>query len=92
MLASVWQNLPFQLDTTDDGFTSPVDALIVINELNAPEVSDSQGRLPATKPAHRPFFDADGDQFVAPLDALLVINLLNAQEGTLRVIGALAND
>ena len=54
---------------------SPLDALLIINELN-----NSGSRLlspPAEDLAPPPFIDVNGDNFVAPLDALLVINHLN---------------
>lgn len=92
LLTSAWQNAPYALDVTDDGFTSPVDALVIINELNARTIADAQGRLPSTKPPHQPFFDTDGDTFVAPRDALIAINLFNAGEPTLRVTAGLARD
>jgi hypothetical protein len=59
---------PFDID--HDGQISPVDALMIINSLNA------VGARPLT--ASEAFFDASGDNYLSPLDALLVINHLNA--------------
>ena len=70
-----WQNAVFPVDVTDDGIVSPLDALLIINELN-----NSGARLlspPDEDNAPPPFIDVNGDNFVAPLDALLVINYLN---------------
>ena len=58
------------MDTNNDGFVSPSDALLIINYMNAGGA--------AVPPAGAPFLDVNGDGFVAPNDALLVINYLNA--------------
>ena len=75
-----WMNTDDAFDVNDDGATSAIDALLVINDLN---LRDSR-RLP-TGPAGAEnlfgFLDASGDGFVSPLDALLVINRLNADAG-----------
>jgi hypothetical protein len=73
-----WQNPVNRLDVNNNGDVVPLDALLVINELNDPEYSDPEtGRLPpAPDPVPR-FVDVDGDGFVAPRDALLIINFLN---------------
>jgi hypothetical protein len=74
-----FSNLRNPLDVNDDTAVSPVDALSVINSLNAHgsrKVSQysvaANGQLPGG------FVDVNGDGFVAPLDALMVINFLNA--------------
>ena len=74
-----FSNLRNPLDVNDDSWVSPVDALSVINSLNANgsrPVSQywmaANGQLPGG------FIDVNGDGFVAPLDALMVINFLNA--------------
>ena len=59
-------------DTNGDGVVSPVDALQIINALNA-DRSDSQSSQSLAAS------DIDGDGETTPLDALLVINQLNAQ-------------
>jgi hypothetical protein len=53
------------LDSSLDGLVSPIDALLVINFINA-RSDDPTANL-----------DTDGDGLVAPIDALLVINYLN---------------
>ncbi len=78
VLGSVWQNYGSPLDVNDDGQISPLDALLVINEINQRHFSASDGRLPAEQPiADGGYFDTNGDNFAAAIDALLVINSLN---------------
>ena len=63
-------------DVSGDGRISPLDALLVINRLNAGsprEVPD----LMVEYDAPAPYWDVNDDRYVTPLDALSVINLLN---------------
>lgn len=63
---------PFDIDA--DGAVAPLDALLVIIELN----SRGSRKLEApTVASIEQFVDANGDGYVSPLDALLVINHLN---------------
>ena len=76
VIPASWTNPTDNLDVNNDGFLSPIDALLVINQLNRsgttqPARPSLLGDLPA------PFRDSNGDSFVSPLDALLVINRLN---------------
>ncbi|MEM7311586.1 MAG: GEVED domain-containing protein, partial [Planctomycetota bacterium] len=69
-------------DVNNDGIVSPIDALLIINELNNPQVSDpNNGALSLDEDdlpgENGPFLDVNGDGFVSPIDALLVINRLN---------------
>lgn len=67
-----WQNLHWPLDVNSDTQISPIDALLVINDLN------THGFRPLSAPSQGPpFIDVNGDGFVSPLDALLVINYWN---------------
>ncbi len=67
-----WQNLRDPLDVNDDSYISPIDALLVINDLN------KRGARPLVEPSTGPpFLDVNGDGSVGPLDALLVVNYLN---------------
>lgn len=59
-------------DVNSDGVTSPLDALLVINRLNA-RISGQQ----ATSEAWI-YDDVSNDRSLSPIDALLVINQLNA--------------
>src|SRR5207248_7878362 len=74
--ASLRHNDRFAVDVNGDGVLTPIDALLVINYLNAwlPGGTVSSPTL-----ADRLYCDVDGDGTVAPVDALLVINSLNAK-------------
>jgi hypothetical protein len=82
---NAWQNTDNPLDVDGDTVVAPVDALLVINEMNNRRVSDPvNGALPLPPdPANGPeqigYLDVDADRFVSPRDALLVINALNLQ-------------
>lgn len=71
-----WHNRGNGLDVNNDGFISPVDALLVISELNTsgshtlPE--PSAGFMPP------PFLDVNENGSIEPADALQIINYLNA--------------
>ena len=69
-----FQNLINPVDVNNDGQLSPIDALLIINFLNA-NPGDSALPDDADPP---PFLDVNGDGLVTPIDALLVINELNA--------------
>lgn len=73
LLTSDWQNPLAFADTDDDGFVAPIDALLIINDLNQAgprELTSNRGE--------EVYLDTSGDGFASPIDGLLVINLLNA--------------
>jgi murein DD-endopeptidase MepM/ murein hydrolase activator NlpD len=75
------QNPVNRHDTNADHAVVPVDALVVINELNLHAVSNSNGSV--IDPALLSNFgnsyrDVNGDGFITPIDALVIINFLNA--------------
>ena len=77
-----WQNPRLAADVDDNGLVAPLDAILVINELNNPTFADSRGFLPVPPKypiAPAPYLDVSGDDRVLPLDAILVINVLNAR-------------
>src|SRR4051794_5146089 len=74
LLVSDFTNTFNPYDIDDDGFVAPIDALTIINALNA--------RPQPPLVAGAPFLDQDGDGVLAPVDALNVINLLNAGRKT----------
>jgi hypothetical protein len=77
-----WQNSSDRLDANTDSSVSPIDALVIINELNDPMVSGAGGLLPAPPAAGITFYyDVSGDGVVSPIDVLLVINFLNDLTG-----------
>ncbi len=69
-------------DVNGDGEVTPLDALILINELN----QGRGGQLPITGPGsgesnpHMP--DVSGDGSLSPIDVLLIINALNSRGTT----------
>ena len=71
-----WQNLVLPTDVNGDGVDSPLDALIIINELNTngPRELDD-GVIDA-------FLDVNGDGIVSPIDVLIVINRLILKAST----------
>ncbi|MCA9161779.1 MAG: SBBP repeat-containing protein [Planctomycetales bacterium] len=72
-----WQNPVNHLNVDNDtgNNVSPIDVLLVINQLNSPGARLLP--LPDANFAPPPYLDVNGDQFVSPIDALLVINHLN---------------
>ncbi|MEM8734855.1 MAG: dockerin type I domain-containing protein, partial [Planctomycetota bacterium] len=69
-----WQNPFDEMDVNYDGVVTPLDALLVINLLNAgltSQLSVSEDRF-----ANADYVDTSGDGNLTPLDALLVINAL----------------
>jgi hypothetical protein len=74
MTPAVRRNLVRPADVNYDGGISPVDALLIINYLNA----YGSRTVAQAAQACRELVDVDGDGFVAPSDAMSVINELNA--------------
>jgi hypothetical protein len=75
--SSAWHNPDKPLDVDDDKGIRPIDALFIINHLNAVGIT----LVPFDAPVQKPFLDTNNDGFVTPIDALLVINELNAGGG-----------
>ena len=73
IVANPWQNSPNQYDVNNDGGVSPIDALLLINYINAGPTNP----LPLPKPAGYPFYDVSGDGNADALDVLLVVNEIN---------------
>jgi len=74
-LPADWQNPILRWDVNNDGFVSPIDALLLINHINAQ--SSPPPPLPAPRPVGAPFYDVNGDGFATAGDVLLVINEIN---------------
>jgi hypothetical protein len=74
---SPWHNIANALDVDADTLIAPIDALTVINYLNAPSPA-GPGAVPQNADIGPSFYDVDDDWFVVPVDALIVINYLNA--------------
>ncbi len=73
-------NASNSLDVNNDAEITPMDALLVINELNT-AAGNFQAARAATAASH--YLDVNSDGQLSPLDALLIINRLNedAAEG-----------
>ncbi len=74
VFAADWTNTENVLDVNDSGMVTPLDALLVINDL-----TENGGRSLGTKDATSTpaWIDVNADKAVSPIDALLVINALN---------------
>ena len=76
-IAATWQNSRNQLDVDDDGHVTPLDVLLIINDLQLRGAR--QLPVPAT-PINGQWMhlDVNGDDGVSPLDALIIVNYLNS--------------
>ena len=70
---TTWRNPSLYVDVNNDGYVSSLDALLVINRLNA----FGAGVLPTVNTTGF-FIDVNGDGYCSAIDALQVINYLNA--------------
>jgi hypothetical protein len=70
-----WQNPVNRHDVNGNGNVTPLDALLVINYINAHPGNSS---LPAAPHVPPPYLDVNGDGICSALDVLLVINDLNS--------------
>ena len=70
-----WQNPKERTDVDNDGTTSPLDVLVVINDLN--RNGNRRLDIPTTDSL---FLDTDNDGSVSPLDVLVIINWINLRE------------
>ncbi len=82
LIGSDWTNGLSALNVNNDsaGLISPIDALLIINELNGKKIQDpNSGALPAHKPGVEPppYIDVNCDGRVSPIDVLQVVNHLN---------------
>ena len=76
IVANPWQNSPNQYDVNNDDGVSPLDALLLINYINAQ--ASPPIPLPLPKPAGYPFYDVErGRQRRPHTTCLLVINEIN---------------
>ena len=79
IIIAPWRNPIQPLDINGDGHISPLDALMLINELNEPSITLAGSGLPALDARREvgPFYDPDGDNRLSPSDVLRIINYLN---------------
>ncbi len=74
-----WQNPVAPLDTNRDTVISPIDVLLIVNQMN----SEGAGPVPEllSERVPPPFYDVNCDSYISPLDALLIVNHLNSRAG-----------
>lgn len=81
--AAIWHNVlqPYNVNDDRGSSVSPIDALLIINEINSSQYRDPRtGSLPTEIPdgVTPPLIDTSCDGFATALDALLVINAINS--------------
>ncbi|MEY4568092.1 MAG: putative deoxyribonuclease RhsC, partial [Planctomycetota bacterium] len=74
MMTVDWRNPTDGVDVDGDSFINAMDALYVINDLNA----NGSRLLPQNKPVGSKYLDCQGDGYASAIDALVVINHLNS--------------
>ena len=90
LLASDWQNIALIRDVDRSGLVTPLDALILINAINATGIRDLPPRPVAS---NEPYCDVNGDGSLTPLDVLTVINAINAFDNRQpTIVGGLTPD
>jgi hypothetical protein len=72
-----WHNYVDRLDVDGVAGITALDALLVINELNSPRVSDSTTGALFAPYQGSPYLDVSDDGYVSFIDALLIFNHLN---------------
>jgi hypothetical protein len=70
-----WQNPRHPCDVNADGSITPLDVLLLINDING---RGSRELTTPSTPTPPPFLDPNGDGWITPLDVLIVINYINA--------------
>jgi hypothetical protein len=69
-------HLAGRADVNGDGWVSALDALVIVNTLNAQDFGGSMRSQQASD-----LRDVNGDGLITPLDALVVINVINQADG-----------
>jgi Dockerin type I domain len=72
---SIWQNSDNPNDVNDDGRISPLDVLLLLNELS--KSGSYELPMPSNGEGPPPYLDSNGDGYLSPSDPLGVINCLN---------------
>lgn len=91
LMASDWQNPLYALDVDDDSSVSPLDVLVVINEINRGGSRPLQESINLQAPTVS-YLDVDGDRSLSPLDVLTVINAINQGANGAGLSLSLVND
>lgn len=90
LLAADWRNPVDWVDVDANRAVTPLDALKVINTINA----DGSRGLDTPRPAdtNLPFYDVNGDGNVFPTDVLTIINAINAKNAAPLHLAKLPHD
>ena len=81
-----WHNEVAPSDVDGNELVTPIDALLVINELNNRDLTEiGTGRVVGTNSVLQ-YVDVDNDGYVSPTDALLVINQLNTPTSSANLV------
>jgi hypothetical protein len=73
-----WQNPDINYDVDDSGAVTPLDVLLLINQINR-QGSYQLPNPPSSDDTPPPYYDVNGDEWLSPQDVLTVINYLNSQ-------------
>ena len=76
LVAPPWHHLSVPEDVDNNGHIVPLDALVIVNDLNNRGARSLP--VPSLEESPPPFYDVSGDGWITSLDALQVINWLNA--------------
>ena len=87
VLVSDWQNALLHADVDNSTVVTPIDALIIVNEVN---LTGSRSLSGTPRSEGDPFCDVNGDGFLSPLDALIVINALNKHRDPMTLVAGIA--
>ncbi|HTN74521.1 MAG TPA: SdrD B-like domain-containing protein [Pirellulaceae bacterium] len=79
--SGLYRNATNPFDVNQDGFVSPIDALMIVNMINAKGPRSLVGDVNPATLAQPLFLDVDGDDSVTPYDALLIVNRMNIAAG-----------
>lgn len=74
---SGWHNFLGPENVNGDSVVSPIDVLIIVNELNNPNAGVRKLSIPGPERSTKYGLDVNCDGFIAPNDALAVINAIN---------------
>lgn len=75
VLTSLWQNPINALDVNDDAYTSPMDAVLIIDKINLDGVGPLSAQLGEGE--GYTYYDVNGNEYLDALDVLIVIDWLN---------------
>ena len=78
-IRSPYHNHNLNEDVNGDGYVSPIDALLIINDLNANGAHPVPSGVGATGEPPSEMLDVNGDGLITPMDVLLIINQLNSR-------------